>query len=759
MLLPGPGAMIAGDRDQPGANSIGTGDPLGVVYARPAPAPAGASVALLDPATAALEFHARVLELAADPSLPLLERVRFAAIVSDALDEFFAIRVAGLMGQGPGVMAARRAGGPSPARTLAAIRARAVDLTARQSRVWGTLICPALTDAGIEVRRVADLCPADMHRLRTHFEQQLLPAIEAVPGGRALPHVAGLGLNVAVRMLTARGNAERLLLVPLPAGAPRFVMLDAKPTVLLALEDVLAHFAPLIAPGRRIVERAAFRVTRDSDFDVSDSAEDLVAAVREGLGRRPFGGVCRLEVAASTSREMVDRLVAGLGVRRAAVYRVRGLLALSDAVEIAALDRPELKHDVWRPTTPPRLAGTDQSGDIFARLRGGDVLVHHPYDSAATSFERFVHSAADDPHVRALKTTLYRIGDESPIVPALVDASETGKQVVCLVELRARGDEHQNIACGHTLERAGVHVVYGFPRLKVHAKATLVVRREGDRLRRYAHIGTGNYPAHPARIYEDFGLFTADDDIAADVADLFNFLSGFGRPQGFRKLLVAPLNLRPRLVELIASVAAAAAAGERAEIRLKVNALTDQGVIDELCRASQAGATIDVVARSISTLRPGVPGVSENIRIRSVVGRFLEHSRVFVFHAGAASTFLIGSADLMPRNLDHRVEVVAPVERAEAQAELTTVLDTLLADNRNAWEQLPSGDWRRLAPGPGERPVVAQSALMLRAVTRDRGAGASPRAPARPMEPIGSTPAPGASGAGDVASARSAGGC
>jgi polyphosphate kinase len=358
--------------------------------ARPAPAPADASVALLDPALSALEFHARVLELAADPSVPLLERVRFTAIFSDALDEFFAIRVAGVIGQELPGGTGRPADRPSPRATLAAIRARALDLTARQSRVWYTLIRPALTAAGIEVRRVDDLCPGDLRRLRTHVDQRVLPGIAPVSVGRALPHVAGLGLNIALRVLTSRRNAERLLLVRLPAGAPRFLLLDAKPTVLLALEDVLAHFAPLLAPGGNVVEHAAFRVTRDSDFDVSDRADDLVAAVRQGLGRSRFGDVCRLEVASSTSRALVDRLAAGLGVRRTAVYRVRGLLALSDVVEIAGLDRPELKYELWRPTTQPRLAGTEEPGDIFARMRRGDILVHHPYDSAATSFERFI---------------------------------------------------------------------------------------------------------------------------------------------------------------------------------------------------------------------------------------------------------------------------------------------------------------------------------------------------------------------------------
>jgi polyphosphate kinase len=469
-----------------------------------------------------------------------------------------------------------------------------------------------------------------------------------------------------------------------------------------------------------ILERAAFRVTRDADFELSDDAHDLLEAVRDEIAKRRFGDVVRVEVAASMSSGMLDRLRAGLGVEETEVYRVHGLLALGDAGEIADLDRPELKDEPWRATSQSRLLHTDGDADLFAEIRRGDIFVHHPYESFATSFEQFIRAAARDPLVRALKTTVYRTGDESPVVPSLIAASEAGKQTVCLVELKARGDERRNIEWAHALEQAGVHVVYGFTDLKIHAKTTLVVRREGNRLNRYVHIGTGNYHALTARLYEDFGLFTADEDIAADVADLFNFLTGFGRPQKFRKLLVAPLTLRPRLVELIRSVAAAATAGERAEIRLKVNQLTDPAIIEELYRASQAGAQIDVIARSIAMLRPGVKGLSENIRVRSVVGRFLEHSRVFVFHAGEDSHYLMGSADLMPRNLDHRIEIVTPIEQQRAQAELNTVFETLLADNSNAWELQPDGSWQRLSPPKGERQVVAQTVLMRRSLVRER---------------------------------------
>jgi polyphosphate kinase len=370
--------------------------------------------------------------------------------------------------------------------------------------------------------------------------------------------------------------------------------------------------------------------------------------------------------------------------------------------------------------TQPRVAELDSGADFFDEIRRGDILVHHPYESFTTSFEAFVRGSAVDSHVVALKTTVYRTSDETPLVPALIEASEDGKQSVCLVELKARFDEHRNIEWSRALERAGVHVVYGFPHLKIHAKATLVVRREGSVLRRYAHVGTGNYHTINARTYEDFGLFTADPDITADVADLFNYLTGFGRPQRFRKLLVAPWTLRSRLIDEIRAVAEAAASGKRARIRIKVNALNDQAIIEELYDASQAGAEIDLVVRNICSLRPGVAGLSENIRVRSILGRFLEHSRLFIFEAGKSTTYLMGSADLMPRNLDHRVEVVTPVEDTRAQQRIVGCFDALLADNAQAWTLGPDGEWTRTEPDKNDRPKAAQDALMRSARARGR---------------------------------------
>jgi polyphosphate kinase len=479
------------------------------------------------------------------------------------------------------------------------------------------------------------------------------------------------------------------------------------------MEVVISHFLPALFPGMEIVERAAFRVTRDADFELSDEADDLLEAVQVELRRRRFGEVVRLEVASSMSSRMLARLKTGLRVHDDQVYRVQGLLDLADAMEIAKLERPELKDPPWRPVTQQRLAATD---DIFEEIARADVFVHQPYESFLTSFEAFVRTAAKDPGTVTLKTAVYRTSGDSPLVPALVEASEVGKQSVCLVELKARFDERSNIEWARKLEQAGVHVVYGFPQMKIHAKMTLVVRRDGGTLRRYAHVGTGNYHALTARIYEDVGMFTADEEITADLADLFNYLTGFGRPTRFRRLLVAPFGLRDRLIEEIRRTAEA---GERGRIRLKVNNLADPAIIEELYAASSAGTKVDIVARSACALRPGVEGMSERIRVRSVLGRYLEHSRLFHFGTPDGDRYFIGSADLMPRNLDHRIEVVVPVDGTESQRELNAIFDALLADNRHAWELLSDGSWRRRQPR--KRPAyAAQAVLMERAIARTR---------------------------------------
>ncbi|HEV2592474.1 MAG TPA: polyphosphate kinase 1, partial [Gaiellaceae bacterium] len=452
----------------------------------------------------------------------------------------------------------------------------------------------------------------------------------------------------------------------------------------------------------------------DGDTDIADDADDLLEAVESELRRRRFGAVVRLEVSNSVSRGMLGRLTQRLGVTSDNVYPVRGLLDLAEVEQIHALDRPDLKYEPWVPYTQRRLApGTD----IFDEIADRDLIVQHPYDSFATSVEALVRAAAKDPRVVTLKTTVYRTSRDSAIAPALIEAVENGKQSVCVVELKARFDERRNIQWARSLEQAGVHVVYGFPDMKIHAKTTLVVRREEDELRRYVHIGTGNYHATTARIYEDIGLFTADPDICADVADLFNFVTGFGRPTRFRKILVAPFNLKKKLTDHIHNVVAAAEHGKTARIRIKANNLTDHDIVEELYRASQAGVQIDIVVRAMCTLLPGVEGQSENIRVRSVLGRFLEHSRIYCFEAGDERTYLLGSADLMPRNLEHRIEVVVPIEDSLIRGEIESIFKGLLADNTQAWELGPDGSWTRVSPKNSERRRAAQVVFMRR---RDR---------------------------------------
>jgi polyphosphate kinase len=676
-----------------------------------------------------LDFNARVLELAADPDVPLLERVKFCSIFASNLDEFFMVRVAGLLRQHASGMSRRSADGLTPRETLARIRSRALELMREQSRIWSSELRPALAEQGIRIATCADCTEGELSELTALFDRELYPVLTplAVGPGQPFPYISGLSLSLVMFVRDPETSEERFARVKVPETLPRYIPVGER-GLLLPLEEVIGHCLPWLFPGMEIAERAVFRVTRDADFEVSDEADDLLEAVELEVRRRRFGEVVRLEVSSSISPALLARLQEGLGARDDQVYPVDGKLDLADLMEIASLDRPELRDEPWLPVTQPRLDPEGGGGDLFAEIRRADLLVHLPYDSFATSVEAFVRSAVKDPDVIGMKSTVYRTSEDSPVVPALIEAAEEGKQSVCLVELKARFDERRNIEWSRALEQAGVHVVYGFHNLKIHAKTTLVVRREGDQLRRYVHIGTGNYHARTARLYEDFGLFTADEDIAADIADLFNHLTGFGRPQRFRKILVAPFNLRARLIEEIRGVGEAAAAGKPARVRLKVNALTDEAIIEELYAAAQEGAQVDVIARGICALRPGVPGLSETIRVRSIVGRFLEHSRVFHFEARKRETYLLGSADLMPRNLDHRIEVVAPVEDPRVQQELNAVFEGLLADNTQAWLLGSDGEWARERPAKGERARVTHPALMRRAGLKARRRTATRRA-------------------------------
>ena len=675
---------------------------------------------ILNRELSALTLNERVLELASDPEQPLLERVRYCSIVSRVLDEFFMIRVAGLLDQAVSGLPVRSTDGRLPRELLGEIRKRVLALTRAQSKLWAGELCPALADHGIVIGSVEDLSKRDLDALEQRFAREVFPVLTplGVGPGQPFPYISPLSLSLGVLVRDPNTEEERFARLKVPEGLPRFLRPNGT-GLMLPLERVIAHFLPWLFPGMEFEERGFFRVTRDADFEVSDEADDLLEALQTELRRRPFGDVVRLEVSESMSDAMLAQLKEGLLIGDDQVYPARGLIDMSELSEIADLDRPELKFDRWvgvtrRPFTAP------DARTLFGSLRRADALVQLPYDSFGSSVEAFVTRAARDPEVSALKTTVYRTSDESALAPALIAAAESGKQAVCLVELTARFDEQRNIKWSRRLEQAGVHVVHGFPRLKIHAKTTLVVRRDPDGLRRYAHIGTGNYHAVTARLYEDLGLFTADEEITADVADLFNYLTGFGRPQNFRKLLVAPFNLREGLVEEIRATAAAAKAGTPAWIRIKVNALHDEQMIEELYRACQAGAQIDVVTRRICGLRPGVKGMSKNIRVRSVLGRFLEHSRFFIFERGDESRYYLGSADLLPRNLDHRIEVVAPLEARSAQAELDTIFDALLADNALAWELRSDGSWSRVEPPKGERRRAAQGQLMSRARSRAR---------------------------------------
>jgi polyphosphate kinase len=667
-----------------------------------------------------LDFNSRVLELAFDPDLPLLERVKFCSIFSSNLDEFFMVRVAGLMGQAAAGFPVRSPDGRMPSVALVEIRERVRDLVLQESKLWNRDLRPALAEEGIAIKRVVECDEKELADLERRFAREVYPVLTplAVGPGQPFPYISGLSLSLGLFVRDPDNGEERFARVKVPEGLPRFLATGDQGS-LVPLEATIAHFLAWLFPQMEISETAVFRVTRDADFDVSDEADDLLEAVELEVRRRRFGDVVRLEVSESMSSRMLGRLMTGLGIDEGEVYRIQGLLDLADLDQIAGLDRPELKDEAWAPRTPPVFVASS-SASLFEEISRSDILVQHPYDSFETTFQKFVMDAAADPAVTAVKTTVYRTSDESPLVPALVECAEAGKQSVCLVELKARFDESRNIEWSRALERAGVHVIYGFPNLKIHAKMTLIVRREEDGLRRYVHLGTGNYHAMNARLYEDFGLFTADDDIAADVADLFNYITGFGRPQRFRKLLVAPFDLRTRLIAEIRRVAQAAAAGKSASIKIKVNALTDESIIDELYRASQEGAKIDIVARSVCSLRPGVPGVSENIRVRSILGRFLEHSRVFMFQAAKKTSYFMGSADMMPRNLDHRLEVVAPIDDPALQQRLKSTFETLLSDDTGAWELEADGSWTRLRPKKDDQEKSAQAAFMRAARPRPR---------------------------------------
>jgi polyphosphate kinase len=663
-----------------------------------------------------MDFNDRVLDLCLDPAQRLLERVKMAAIWSSNLDEFFQIRVAGVHDQIDAGLSDAGPDGLTPSQTIDAIRARVLDQQERLERCLLGELLPALAEHGIRIIGLGDVSDADRRALDERFRRQIFPVLTplAVGPGRPFPYISSLSLSIAVVVRDPSNGQQTFARVKVPKEMlPRFVALDDDPRTFVSLEQIIAANLEGLFPGMEIVSHGFFRVTRDADFEVSDGADDLLQAVEAELRRRRFGEAVRLELDAGTDDGVREQLREALHLDQRQVYAVDGVLDASDLWQIYGLDGfGELRDPPWTPVTQPRLHGEDgQPANIMSAMRQGDILVHHPYDSFNTSVERFVDQAVADPDVLAIKQTVYRTSDDSPLVPALIRASERGKQAVCMVELKARFDERANITWARALEQAGVHVVYGYPGLKTHAKCILVVRREGDGVRNYVHIGTGNYHPTTARLYTDFGLFTVDEDIGADVADMFNFLTGMARPTDYRKVLIAPMGIRDGIMEQIDATVAAHERGEHARIALKMNSLVDRRCIRALYRASQAGVLVALNVRGICCLRPGMAGVSENITVVSVLGRFLEHSRVYAFERGGETTVIIGSADLMPRNLDTRVELLTPVEDEASRADLLDSLERSLDTDVGAWELRSDGSWVKRVPGDPSRSV--QRELML----------------------------------------------
>ena len=667
-----------------------------------------------------LDFNARVLALASDPGVPLLERCKFLAIFSSNLDEFFMVRVAAVQ---DALEAGRLPSTPDQLprdEVLDRVAERVQELTAEQSRLWVGEIRPALAAEGIEVVGVPDLTPAERREVDEQFDREVYPVLTplAVGPGLPFPYISGLSLNLGLRVRDPVKGETRFARIKVPPRLPRLLPAGDR---LVPLEDVIAAHVERLFPGMEVTATTRFRVTRDADFSISDESDDLLGAVEAQLRRRRFGHVVRLEVEEDAPDELVQDLMEALDVSRRDTFRIRPPLDFTALWMLAGMDRPALRDAPWEPRTRSRLRPEEgERTDLFAAIRGGDILVHHPYDDFHTSVERFVEQAVEDPNVLAIKQTVYRTSGDSPIVPALMRAAEQGKQTVCLVEVQARFDEERNIQWARALERAGAHVVYGLSGLKTHAKLCLVVRREGDRVRRYVHIGTGNYNPSTARLYTDLGLFTCREDMAEDVADLFNHLTGFARPPSYRRTLVAPAHLREGVIREIDRAIEGHDPASPSRVVMKLNSIIDGPIIAAIYRASQAGVPVNLIVRGITGLRPGIPGVSDNVRVISIVGRFLEHARVFAFTVAGETRYWIGSADMMARNLDNRVELVAPVNDPRARDEIQTLIDVQLRDTALAWELCPDGAWRRVEPAPGEEPLNSQDALMQAASHRAR---------------------------------------
>ncbi|WP_309129522.1 RNA degradosome polyphosphate kinase [Microbacterium sp.] len=674
-----------------------------------------------------LTFNQRVLELAEDAALPELERANFLAIFASNLDEFFMVRVAGLKRRILTGLAMPTNVGRAPTEVLSDISREAHALQLRHADAWTSQVRPALADAGIEITDWSDLTDAERGRLTEYFGAQVFPVLMplAVDPAHPFPYISGLSLNLAIRIRNARTGRQEFARLKVPPMLPRFVEVPGDSEILrfIRLEELIANHLDDLFPGMEVLDHHAFRLTRNEDVEIEeDESENLIQALEAELLRRRFGPPIRLEITDDMDDVTLELLLKELDITDQEVYRLPGPLDLRGLFDLSRIDRPDLRYPPHLPTTAVAFQPGDSNErpDVFKAIGKGDVLVHHPYESFATSVQAFLEQAARDPHVLAIKQTLYRTSGDSPVVQALIDAAEAGKQVLALVEVKARFDEANNIVWARKLEKAGVHVVYGLVGLKTHCKLALVIRDEDGVLRHYSHVGTGNYNPKTSRIYEDFGLFTADPLVGRDLTRLFNELSGYAIEKKFKRLLVAPLHLRKGLLRHIDRERKNAEAGRPAHIRIKVNSMVDEQIIDALYRASMAGVKVDVWVRGICSLRVDLPGVSDNITVRSILGRYLEHSRIFAFEADGEPIVYIGSADMMHRNLDRRVEALVRVSEPAHVQELLSFFDEAMDDRTKSWHLGDGGVWTRHSEDENGEPLTDLQDRTMSAVQRRR---------------------------------------
>ena len=672
-----------------------------------------------------LEFNQRVLELAEDQNLPLRERVHYLSIFASNLDEFFMVRVASLKRRIATGIAVQSASGLSPQDVLQRISDRTRELQTRHAELFARVVAPELKANGIDVVHWSTLSEEEKTALHEYFSSQVFPVLTplAVDPAHPFPYISGLSLNLAVVLKNPKDQTEHFARVKVPPLLPRFVLVPGAESRYVPLEDVMGEFLGELFPGMQVLQHHIFRVTRNEDLEVDeDEGENLLIQLEKELLRRRFGPPVRLEVAEDVDPQVLSLLQRELDIDRTDVYNLPEPLDLSSLKSLAFLPRPDLQFEPHAITTNRYLeADEDEAADIFASLREREVLVHHPYESFATSVQAFLEQAADDPQVLAIKQTLYRTSGDSPIVDALIDAAEAGKQVLALVEIKARFDEKNNIAWARKLEAAGVHVVYGIVGLKTHCKLSLVIRQEGNQLRRYCHIGTGNYNPKTARYYEDFGLLTSRPAVGEDLTQLFNQLSGFSTEPSYSSILTSPVGVREGLVERIQREIDNHEAGKPARVRFKLNSLVDEQIIDQLYFASMAGVPVEIVVRGMCALKPGIPGLSDNITVHSVLGRYLEHSRIFFFENAGDPDVFIGSADMMHRNLDRRVETLVKITQSDQIKELDDLFVLAMSNQVSVWELESSGNWRRDAKDADGQPLLdMQDEIMSRTLVKKR---------------------------------------